>query len=380
MINHIIRVSIVAMAAPVAALVVLMSVFNGLEGMVTSLYRAIDPDITITPAHGSTLLVEQVDTAALRQVEGVEALALTLEQGAMVEYEGRRAIVGLKGVDENYTRVLPIAERTAAGEFSTAGQDMVLASGVMNDLGLNANDMGGEVRLYAIDRTRFSTLLPMSGYSMYKMRLAGAYNIDEDNAHVALISLDEAQRLLKYNERISKVEIRLAPQANAKRVAEQLQSVAGDEVKVLTRHQSNSLYRLMALEKWGVFGVAALVLLVASLSIVGAIVMAMIEKRDDMQTLSTMGASDSLIAQIFIGEGMLMATLSAVAGVVVGVTLTLLQQHLGLIRLDAASLAIDAYPVELRWGDVVATVAVYMLIATAVVRLTVRAMMSGQRA
>ena len=367
------------MAAPVAALVVLMSVFNGLEGMVTSLYRAIDPDITITPVNGSTLSVEQVDTAALRGVEGVEALALTLEQGAMVEYEGRRAIVGLKGVDENYTRVLPIAERIAAGEFSTAGQNMVLASGVMNDLGLNSNDMGDQVRLYAIDRTRFSTLLPMSGYSMNKMRLAGAYNIDEDNAHVALISLDEAQRLLKYNERISKVEIRLAPQANAKRVAEQLQSVAGNEVKVLTRRQSNSLYRLMALEKWGVFGVAALVLLVASLSIVGAIVMAIIEKRDDMQTLRTMGASDSFIAQIFIGEGMLMATLSVVAGVAVGVTLTLLQQHLGLIRLDAASLAIDAYPVELRWGDVAATAAAYMLIATAVVRLTVRAMMGGKR-
>ena len=107
--------------------------------------------------------------------------------------------------------------------------------------------------------------------------------------------------------------------------------------------------------------------------------MAIIEKRDDMQTLRTMGASDSFIAQIFIGEGMLMATLSVVAGVAVGVTLTLLQQHLGLIRLDAASLAIDAYPVELRWGDVAATAAAYMLIATAVIRLTVRAMMGGKR-
>ncbi|MBR6671608.1 MAG: FtsX-like permease family protein, partial [Alistipes sp.] len=180
-------------------------------------------------------------------------------------------------------------------------------------------------------------------------------------------------------DRISKVEIRLTPEANAKRVAEQLQTLAGEQVKVLTRHQSNSLYRLMALEKWGVFGVAALVLLIASLSIVGAIVMAMIEKRDDMQTLRTMGATEKVVEGIFISEGLLMATLSVVAGVVVGVALTLLQQHFGIIRLDAASLAIDAYPVELRWGDVVMTAATYMAIATLVVRLTVRAMMRGQR-
>lgn len=380
MINHIARVSIVAMATPVAALVVLMSVFNGLEGMVASLYRAIDPDISIVPTSGTTMPIEQIDTRAIGQVEGVEALSLSLEQGAMVEYEGRRAIVSLKGIDDNYTHVLPIAERTAAGEFSTAGQKIVLASGAMNNLGLNANDVGEQLRLYAIDRTRFSTLIPMSGYSMQKMQLAGAYNIDEDNSHAAIVALSDAQQLLRYTDRISKVEIRLSPDANAKRVAEQLQELAGEGVRVLTRYQSNSLYRLMALEKWGVFGVAALVLLIASLSIVGAIVMAMIEKRNDIETLRTMGATQELVARIFQSEGMLMVGLSAVGGVVIGVTLTLLQQHLGIIRLDAVSLSIDAYPVELRWGDVVATATLYVVVAWGVVRLTVRAMMKSQRA
>ena len=375
MINHIVRVSIVAMATPVAALVVLMSVFNGLEGMVTSLYRAIDPDISIVPASGTTLPAEQIDTLALGQVKGVEAHSLTLEGGALVEWNGRRAIVRLKGIDHNYTRVLPIAERIAAGEFSTAGQSVVVASGVMNDLGLNTNNIGDDLRLYAIDRTRFSTLLPTSGYTMQKGQLAGAYNIDEDNSHFALIELGQAQQLLRYANRISKVELRLSAGANAKRIAEQLQQIAGPEMRVLTRHQSNSLYRLMALEKWGVFGVAALVLLIASLSIVGALVMAMIEKREDMHTLRTMGATDRLIGQVFTCEGVLMATLSMAIGVVVGVSLTLLQQKLGIIRLDAASLSIDAYPVELRWSDVVATAATYMLIAVTVVRLTVGAML-----
>jgi lipoprotein-releasing system permease protein len=136
----------------------------------------------------------------------------------------------------------------------------------------------------------------------------------------------------------------------------------------------------MALEKWGVFGIAALVLLIASLSIVGTIVMAMIEKREDMHTLRTMGASDKLIGKIFISEGVLMALLSGVSGVAVGVGLTLLQQHLGLIRLDTTSLSFDAYPVELRWGDVVATIAVYVVIALSVIVATVRAMLRRDKA
>ena len=299
---------------------------------------------------------------------------------SMVEIDGRRAIVKLKGVDENYTRVLPIAERIVVGEMSISEGEMVVASGVMNDLGLTINRIGSEVRLFAIDRTRFSTIVPISGYSMQTKRIVGAYNIDEDNAHVALIPLEEAQRLLRYNNRISKVEVRLSPDARPGHTAELLQQSLGDGVRVLTREQSNSLYRLMALEKWGVFGIAALVLLIASLSIVGTIVMAMIEKRDDVQTLRTMGAKDKLISRIFVSEGVLMASISGIAGVVIGVALSLAQQHLGLIRLDTVSLAIDAYPVELRWGDVAITAAVYYAIALCVVYATVGAVMRRERA
>ena len=379
MINHIVRVSIVAMAVPVAALVVLLSVFNGLEGMVTSLYKAVDADLSITPSAGTTLSMEELPADVIARTRGVEALSFTLEQGAMVEMDGRRAIVRLKGVDENYTRVLPIAERIASGEMSLKEGEMVVASGVMNDLGIASNRIGSEVRLFAIDRTRFSTIVPISGYSMQTKRIVGAYNIDEDNAHVALIPLGEAQRLLRYNDRISKVEIKLSPDAKPSYTAKLLQQSLGEGVRVLTREQSNSLYRLMALEKWGVFGIAALVLLIASLSIVGTIVMAMIEKRDDVQTLRTMGANEQLISRIFIGEGLLMAAISGTAGVAIGVALSLAQQHLGLIRLDAVSLAIDAYPVELRWGDVAISAAVYFAIALCVIRATVGAVMRRER-
>ena len=378
-INHIARVSIVAMAVPVAALVVLLSVFNGLEGMVTSLYKAVDADLSITPSAGTTLSVEELPADVIARTRGVEAFSFTLEQGAMVEMDGRRAIVRLKGVDENYTRVLPIAERIASGEMSLKEGEMVVASGVMNDLGIASNRIGSEVRLFAIDRTRFSTIVPISGYSMQTKRIVGAYNIDEDNAHVALIPLSEAQRLLRYNDRISKVEIKLSPDAKPSHTAKLLQQSLGEGVRVLTREQSNSLYRLMALEKWGVFGIAALVLLIASLSIVGTIVMAMIEKRDDVQTLRTMGANEQLISRIFIGEGLLMAAISGTAGVAIGVALSLMQQHLGLIRLDAVSLAIDAYPVELRWGDVAISAAVYFAIALCVIRATVGAVMRRER-
>lgn len=377
MINHIAKVSIVAMAAPVAALVVLMSVFNGLEAMVSRLYRAIDADISITAQEGTTFPIEKLDTCSMRQTEGVESLSLSLEQGALAKRGDRMSIINLRGVESNYPSTLPIEELMVVGEFDTEGDNVVAANGVLNDLGysqLTQHDLGEQLSIYAIDRTRFSTLLPVGGYSHRELSLSGAYNIDEDNSHVAITSLATAQRLMRYDGRASKCDIKLSPDAQPKFVAEALQQIAGEEFRVLTRFQSNSLYRLMALEKWGVFGVAALILLIASLSIVGTLVMMIIDKREDMATLRTMGCDEPMLRKIFICEGMLMASLSGVVGVVVGIALTLAQQHLGLIRLNAVSLSIDAYPVELRLTDVGATVVAYVVIAYAVVRSTVRAM------
>lgn len=234
---------------------------------------------------------------------------------------------------------------------------------------------GDMVTLYAINRTRFSSLLPVGGYTRRTLPVAGFYSIDDENGDVAYVALDVAQDMFNYEGRASSVAVKLAAGADADAVAERLQRIAGEGMEVLTRERSNSIYRLMALEKWGVFAVALIVLVVASLTVVGTIVMIMIDKRDDAATLRMMGANRATVRDIFVGEGHLLAGVSLVLGVAAGVGLTLLQQTVGLVRLQTATLMVDIYPVELHAADVLLTAAAYIVVAHVVTRLTVGAML-----
>lgn len=377
-INIISGVSVAAMATPVAAMVILLSVFNGLEGMVRTLYRAVDADITIRAAEGTVFDAAAVDTAAIRAAEGVETLSLVLEQGAMAEVGDRRTIVRLRGVEGTYEDVVPVAQTIYGGTFAVGVDDsrsVVLGHRTAQELGMSRQAAGDMVTLYAINRTRFSSLLPVGGYTRRTLPVAGFYSIDDENGDVAYVALDVAQDMFNYEERASSVAVKLAAGADADAVAERLQRIAGEGMEVLTRERSNSIYRLMALEKWGVFAVALIVLVVASLTVVGTIVMIMIDKRDDAATLRMMGASRATVRDIFVGEGHLLAGVSLVLGVAAGVGLTLLQQTVGLVRLQTATLMVDIYPVELHAADVLLTAAAYIVVAHVVTRLTVGAML-----
>ncbi len=377
-INLISRVSIVAMAVPVAAMIVLMSVFNGLEQMTRQHYTAIDADLKMVPRRGTTLTIEPALLTQLRATEGIGQVALSLEQTAVVESGEGRSIAMVKGIDTNYVRVVPIAERLLLGTFTTQADErdcLVAGAGVINDLGLGRNSLGRTLSLYAISRARFSSLLPVGGFTRRDMPLTGIFSLDESNAYKAFTSLRAAQELFNYPDRISTIEIALTSGVNADKVADEIEKFAGDEWRVMTREESNSIYRLMAAEKWGVFFIAAIVLAIASLSIVGTLVMMIIDKRDDVQTLRTLGMNRGQIMSLFAAEGHIMALASLVLGLVLGITLTLLQQWAGIVQLNATTLMVDAYPVELQWGDVVLTTLCFLAVAWVITRLTVGRML-----
>ena len=367
------------MAVPVAAIILLLSIFNGLERMALDNMKSIDADLLITPVSGTTFAIEQLSAERLSGVEGVAHLSYVLEQSALVEKGEYRSIVQVKGVDEAYTSVVPLARNLLLGEFKTQdsqGDYLVAAHGVMQDVGsLRSTSIGEPLSLYAVNRTRFSTLLPVGGYTRRDLPVAGIYSIDEDNRSLLITSLGVAQSLFNYAGRASAIEVKGQEGVSLPSLASQLKSVAGEEFEVRTREQRNSIYRLMALEKWGVFCVAVLVMIVASLSIVGTLVMVIIDKRDDVRTLRTLGARQNLVRGIFIAEGRLMALLSLVIGLVLGAGLALLQQHFGFVGIEAESLDVSAYPVEVHLVDVVLTVVAYAVVSYLVVNLTVHALL-----
>lgn len=375
-INLISLVSVVAMAVPVAAIILLLSIFNGLEQMTDELYQSIDADLRVTPARGTTLSVAEIDTTRLRNVEGIECFSLVLEQSALAEANQRQTITRVRGVDNAFSDVITIKDKLHAGSFTTAldEQDCIVAAhGVAHDLAmLNKNSIGMPISLYAINRKRFSSVLPVGGYTRCELPMIGLFSIDQESSHILFTSLRAAQHLFGYPNQISSVDIKLSTNADVDAIKSKIKDICQADVNVKTRYESNSIYRLMALEKWGVFVIAMVVMAVASLSIVGTLVMVVIDKRDDISTLRTLGASQSLVESIFLSEGYLMALLSLGIGVGLGVTLSLIQQYMGVIRLNAETLMIDAYPVELHLSDVILTILAYMAIAWSIIRLTIR--------
>lgn len=382
-INIISGVSVVAVAMPVAAMIILLSVFNGFEGLVRSMATAFDADLVVTPSRGNTILVEAVDTAALRQIEGVEALGWVVEQEALVRYRDRQATVTVRGVEENYPELFPVEQTITLGEYRVELGDYdyaLLGQGLAYGLGVRSLAMG-ELELYALRSNSFSTLLPVDGYTRRVVPIAGCFQLDaETELGYLLTSIRLARELFSMDGAATSLLLRLDPAANPERMKRLVAEQLGDSYRVRSRYElKQTFYDIMTYEKWGIFFISLLVLVIASFSIVGALVMLIIEKRDEELTLRSLGADTDFIRRIFLGEGLLIGALGALLGVVLGVGITLLQEHFALVKMPVETFIMDAYPVEFRGGDLVAVLLVFGAVLLLISVLTVRSMIKNRR-
>lgn len=377
-INLIAGLSVVAVAMPVAAMLILLSVFNGFESLIRQMGGAFDADLTLTPAAGMTFETARLDTAALAAAPGVEALSFILEQNLLLERHGRQAVATLRGADDAYAKVLPLDSIVAGGDARLHVGELerlVIGQTMAYTLGIRTL-ADAEVTLYALRRSSFSTLLPLDSYTRQREPVGGVYVLDlETERRYVLGSLHMAQELFNYPGRASALLLRTAPGADAEQEAARVARIAGDDFRLRTRAEMQaSLYRIMRYEKWGIFFISLLVLVIASFSIVGALAMLIVEKRDDAATLRALGADTSFLRRLFSAEGALISGAGALLGVVLGVGATLLQQHYGLIRIPAESFLMQSYPVEFRWTDLAAVAVAFTLVAGLITHLTVRSM------
>lgn len=373
-VNLIAGLSVAAVAMPVAAMIILLSVFNGFESLVRSMYSAFDAELTLTPREGTTFEAAALDTAALRRIPGVGAVALVLEQSVLLEHGERQATATLRGVDDSYTQVVPLAAAIVAGSADAPGS-LILGQSMAWALGIRSL-ADADVVLYALRRSGFSTLLPVENYTRRTLPVGGIFSLDlESEQQYLLAPLDAAQELLNYPGRASAAVLRTAPGANTAQLRARVAATAGGEFRLRTREELRaSFYRIMTYEKWGIFLIALLVLVVASFSVVGALSMLIVEKRGEIATLRALGADTRLVRRIFRTEGLLICTLGAAAGILLGVGACLLQQHFGLIEIPAESFLTKSYPVEFRPEDLAAVVAAFAAVALLLTGITVRGM------
>lgn len=381
-INLIATLSIVAVAIPVAAMVILLSVFNGFSALLQSSHARMEPELLITPRAGQVFTLGEEQRRLLDTTEGVAAWSEVLEQQVLIERNGKQATTTLRGVDEHYMAVVPFEQCITYGEGRLALGEidhLLIGESLAVRLGLHTT-AGAEAALYAVRRAPFSSLLPTSNYSRRELAIDGFFRLDyENDDRYVLAPLRLAEVLFERRGDRSSIAVRCTSEEEIASVQERLRASFGAAYRIENRDERHaSFYRLVRYEKWGIFFLALMVLIVASFSVVGALSMLIIEKRDERRTLHSLGASDALIRSIFRHEGMLISLLGGALGAVLGVGLSLAQQHLGLIALPIDSLPMQHYPVLFRIEDLLLVIASFGTVAWILSTVTVRSMIKNE--
>lgn len=377
-INIVSGVSAFSVAIPVMAMVILLSVFNGFEGLIKSMYRSFDPDIRITPVRGKVFPIDSLPRERFLAIDGVRDAAYALEDNAVFEYRDRQAFGTMCGVDSLYRQVVPLDSLRTEGVFQLQFGDFpeaYVGQGMAYALGIRVN-LNSPISVYVPRRGRVSPLLPYSFYKKQNIFPSGVFALEaEVDGKYVIVPLHFAQELLDYPGQASSVAIRLEADASPQRVQQQIGQWLGDDYKIQSRYQQKeSFYRIMMYEKWGIYFIILLVLVIASFSLIGSLVMLIVEKRKDSQTLVTMGADTKLLRKIFVAEGMLIYLIGAGGGLLLGVALALAQQHFGFLKLSGETFLIDAYPVEVHPSDLAWVIVTFVSVSYLISVLTVRAM------
>lgn len=369
-INIIAWVSVVAVVVGTASLIVVLSVFNGFEGLVKSLYATFYTDLKVTPAHGKLIRLNEKQLKTIGGIDGVRAWSLVMEEKALLQNGEAQTIVYLKGVDSSYTNVTTVADEVKAGEFNLGTEDKpaaVLGVGIENALGLWSDRELLPLTAYLPRRgASLNVSDPMASLSAENLYTSGSFAIqqDFDNKYV-LTNLAFLKRILNLApDEYGGLEIALQENADEEAVRGQIAGLLGADYKVLTRYEQNQgLYSIMQLEKWVIYGVLSLILVVAAFTMIGSLTMLVLEKQKDIQVLKAMGASSGRIQSIFISEGFLLAGIGAIAGTLLALLICWAQVKYKLVSLQGGSFVIDYYPVKFLARDFLLVLGTVILVA-----------------
>lgn len=378
-INIISAISAVGMAIGTAALIIILSIYNGFDELVKSTLSNVEPDILITPAKGKVFIPNGETFDRIRQNPLIDEYDLILQENVFVDYDGHQGIAKAKGVDSAFEAESPLAEHITNGEFSLhKGQlpQMVVGAGLAYKMGMNPAFLASAELYFPIRDRNFSLANPAASIETVRMRPSGIFSVNQQiDDDLMIVPIEEMRKLLGYEEEVSGVEIRLAEGSTAKDIRsaiKDIQKELGPGFKVLDRFRQNpSLYKMMRYEKAAIFLILIFVIIIIALNIFGSITMLIIEKKDDIETYRSLGATDQMLRRTFTLEGWLISLLGLAAGLVIGIGFSLAQQHFGFIKMPGSFL-VNAYPVILQWQDVLATIAGVALIGYIIALLPVR--------
>ncbi|GAB3640016.1 ABC transporter permease [Spirosoma arcticum] len=349
------------------ALVVVLSVFNGMEELNRQIFKTFESDMTISPKQGKRFMASPELLSRLRQTPGVSLLTAIAQDNALAKYDDRQTVVRLKGVDDNYLQRQQLDSALLEGKLLLRRDGVnyaMVADGIRSDLTISLIDILTPLQvLYPQSGKSFSVLNP-DAFSSESLTVAGVFFIESRYDNFVLAPLATARELFGYEaNEVTSLELQLRPGTDEDAAKRALQTAAGDQLLVQSRDDLNTdLYRAIRVEKLFVALTLGFIILIASINIFFSLSMLVIEKKEDIKILFAMGATTGLVRRIFLTEGAIIALTGAVAGLVLGIVICVAQERYGFIRMGTVSSIIDAYPVRLSSRDIVLTGVLVILI------------------
>lgn len=382
-VNVISIISICGVVVTTAAMVCVLSVFNGFRGLIMGKLAMLDPQISITATLGKTISDADSVVSAVKAIDGVQEAMPVITDNALAVFTDYQMVVRLKGVPDDYDKINDIDSVIVDGEFQLHDQVSSYAVlGVEPALQLHARP--GYLRmlqLYAPQRVgQINLAAPADAFRVDSVFISGVFQLQQNkyDKDMVFVPIDLTRELFDYDTQASAVEIKLSPTADEALVMSQISTALGASYSVKNRlMQQAEAYKLVNIEKWIAFLLLAFIMVIATFNVISTLSLLIIEKDESIRTFRSMGASDKQITHIFVAEGWLIALVGAVGGIASGVVLCLCQQAFGWLKLsgDASMVIVQAYPVKVLWPDLVVVflfVAAIGLMTSVITSLTMK--------
>ncbi|RFS22517.1 ABC transporter permease [Chitinophaga silvatica] len=358
-INIIAWVSVVAIAVGTGALIIVLSVFNGFEELVKSLYSSFYPAIKVIPATGKTILLTPEQLNEIKSIPGVAHYSEVIEERAVLRYGDEPTIAILKGVDSNYNEVTDVKSNIVRGRFDTGDSvayRAVLGLELEGAMEVDVVHSLAPITVYLPRRNVTTIVTPEDALNNGVLYPVGTFAIQQEfNSKFVITNIDFLRGLLEFGPtEMSALEMSLTKGTNDNKVKSALEHILGEKYVVQTRFEQNrSLYSIMNVEKWAVYVILTFIMIIAAFNMIGSLYMLVMEKERDITILKAMGAKKSLVMRIFLAEGLIIAGIGTGIGFGIAILFCLLQQHFGFIKLEGTSFVVDSYPVSMHLADFV---------------------------